>query len=121
MFHQFSVEFNAAECSISLPGWRISMPKTIKAEPMTIEAKATASASAKVKRGEKSWSYLYTLLGFALTIETGIVGLVDPLKWPWNLVSLVVVGAVTIYLFLDNGWFQNKLIGIKARYEEKLR
>ena len=97
------------------------MAKHIKAEPMNVEAKATANMSAKIKRGEKSWSYLYTLLGFALTIETGIMGLIEPLKWPWNLVTLLLAGAITVYLFLDNGWFQNKLIGLKARYEEKLR
>jgi hypothetical protein len=31
------------------------------------------------------------------------------------------MGALTVDLFLDNGWFQDKLIGIKARYEDKLR
>jgi hypothetical protein len=88
---------------------------------MAVEAKVTASMSAKVRRGEKSWSYFYTLLGFALTIETGIVGLIEPLCWPWNLLTLAVVGSVTVYLFLYSGWFQNKLLGIKARYEDKLR
>jgi hypothetical protein len=61
------------------------------------------------------------MLGFALTIETGITGLISPLKWPWNLISLLLVGAITVYLFLDNGWFQNKLIGIRIRFEEKQR
>lgn len=74
-----------------------------------------------VKRGEKSWTFLYTVLGFALTIETGVVALITPLKWPWNLLTFVVVAVTTTYLILDNGWFQNKLIGIKGRYEEKLR
>lgn len=97
------------------------MTKNIKAEPMTVALKTTASMTAQVRRGEKSWSYFYTLLGFALTIETGVTALIEPLKWPWNLLILAIVGGLTTYLILDNGWFQNKLLGIKARYEEKLR
>lgn len=82
---------------------------------------AKVSFSAKVKRGPQSWAFLYTFLGFVLTIETGVVALITPLKWPANLVTLLIIGAVTVYLFLDNGWFQNKLLGLKARYEEKER
>ena len=83
--------------------------------------RASDAVDAKVKRGQESWSYFYTTLGFALTIETGIAGLIAPLRWPWNLTSLFVAGAITAYLFLDNGWFQNKLIAIKIRFEEKPR
>ena len=83
--------------------------------------KVTESVSVKVRRGETSWSYLYTFLGFALTVETGVMGLITPLVWPWNLLTLVGVAALTIYLVLDNAWFQNKLIGLKTRYEGKHR
>ena len=38
-----------------------------------------------------------------------------------NLLSYLVVGALTLWLFLFNGWFQNKLIGIKAKYEAAAR
>jgi hypothetical protein len=95
--------------------------RRMRAETAHIAVTPSASVTAKVKRGKESWAYLYTLLGFALTIETGVVALITPLKWPWNLLTFALVGWVTIYLFLDNGWFQNKLIGLKARYEEKLR
>lgn len=82
---------------------------------------ASESVTAGVRRGKESWAYLYLFLGFALTIETGVVALITPLKWPWNLLTFAVVALITLYLFLDNGWFQNKLIGLKARFEEKLR
>ena len=82
---------------------------------------ATMRATATVKRGPQSWAFIYTFLGFALTIETGVVALITPLKWPWNLGTFLAVGAITIYLFLDNGWFQNKILGWKSRYEEKER
>lgn len=86
-----------------------------------VSTKSKASVTAQVKRGRESWMFLYTWLGFALTIETGVVALITPLKWPVNLLTLVVIGALTVYLFLDNGWFQNKLIGLKVKYEGKLR
>jgi hypothetical protein len=76
------------------------------------------SVTARVKRGPVSWSYFYTLLGFALTIETGIASMFE---LPWSLIGLLIAGAITIYLVLFNGWFQNKLLGWKARYEDAER
>jgi len=40
---------------------------------------------------------------------------------PWNTILCVAIVALTIYLFLFNGWFQNKLIGVKGWYEGKAR
>lgn len=95
--------------------------RRIQADSAHLEVRATASVTAEVRRGKESWAYIYTWLGFALTIETGVVALITPLKWPANLLTFAAIGAFTVYLFLDNGWFQNKLIGLKAKYEEKLR
>lgn len=95
--------------------------RKLKAEAVHFKSTAGVTMTATVKRGPQSWAFLYTFLGFALTIETGVVGLIAPLQWPCNLLTLIVVGAITVYLFLCNGWFQNKLIGLKARYEEKER
>ncbi len=88
---------------------------------VSASVQSSASVDFKVKRGAGSWGYIYTLLGFVLTIETGVMGLIVPIKWPWNFVSLLVLATLTIYLFLYNGWFQNKLIGFKIRYEEQAR
>ena len=97
------------------------LPKTHRLEALSAKVDVSASVDAKVKRGKDSWAYIYTMLGFALTIETGIMGLITPIRWPCNLILLLIVGAATVYLFLDNGWFQNKLIGFKSKFEEKGR
>lgn len=91
-----------------------------KMSPVTahIEVKPTANFTARVKRGPVSWAYFYTLLGFALTIETGIASM---FQLPWALVGLIIVAAITIYLVLFNGWFQNRLLGWKTRYESAER
>lgn len=94
------------------------MDHKLRTQAAEFEAKATAEMTATVKRGTVSWSYFYTLLGFALTIETGIASMFN---LPWALVALLLVAAVTIYLILFNGWFQNKLLGWKARYENAER
>lgn len=83
-----------------------------------VEVMLSDHVAAMVKRGPVSWAYFYTLLGFALTIETGIASM---FKLPWALVGLVIVAAATIHLVLYNGWFQNRLLGWKARYESAER
>ena len=80
---------------------------------------AIVTLEAKIRRGPESWAYIYIALGFALTIEGTTIDMA--LSFPWNLLSYLVVGALTVWLFLFNGWFQNKLIGIKAKYEAAAR
>ena len=72
------------------------------------------TVTARIKRGEASWAYFYTLLGFALTIETGIASMFE---LPWSLIGFVLVAAATVYLIMFNGRFQNQLINWKSRYE----
>lgn len=80
----------------------------------------TVVAKALVKRGQESWTYIYIMMGFALSIEAGIIGM-TPLHFSWNLAAYGAVGALTVYLFTSNGWFQDKLIGFKNWYETKAR
>ena len=77
---------------------------------------AKASLSIKVKRGPESWAFIYIFLGFALTIESTVVTMV-PLQWPCNVLAFGAVAAASTWAFLGWGWFQNKLIGIKTKYE----
>jgi len=74
----------------------------------------------RAKRGKESWNYIYIILGFTLTIEGVLVGY-SPLYWYWNLAIAFVLLSGTTALFLLSGWFQNKLIGLKNRYESKWR
>jgi hypothetical protein len=94
------------------------MDKHIDTETVQFNAKATDTMVATVKRGSTSWGYFYTLLGFALTIETGVGSM---FSLPWSLIGFLIVGATTIHLVLFNGWFQNKVLGWKARYEDSER
>jgi hypothetical protein len=83
-----------------------------------VESKATLDI--KVKRGPESWAYIYVALGFALTIEGTIIQMLPP-AFPWNLLTYFVIGAITFYQFIFNGRFQDKLIGVKFRYENQAR
>jgi hypothetical protein len=83
--------------------------------------KSHVGVSMTVKRGPESWSYIYVTLGFTLSIEGTVISLVSPLVFPWNIVVYAIIGAVTFWMFLNNGWFQNKLLGWKANYEQKGR
>ncbi|MCC6480331.1 hypothetical protein [Sphingorhabdus sp.] len=83
--------------------------------------KLTDGVDAEVRRGSESWTYIYVTLGFMLTIEAGIIALITPLAFPRNLIVYSAAGTFTIYLWLFSGWFQNKLIGWKSRYELKAR
>jgi hypothetical protein len=83
--------------------------------------KVISSLSAAVTRGPESWNYIYVALGFALTIESTIIPMIEPLKFPCNIIAYAVIGAVTVWLFLFNGRFQNWLIGIKNKYEGAAR
>ena len=83
--------------------------------------KLKAEVDVEVRRGSESWTYIYVTLGFMLTIEAGIVALITPLFWPRNLIVYSALCGLTVYLWLFNGWFQNKLIGYKAQYERKPR
>ncbi len=39
-----------------------------------------------LQRGEKSWAYLYIVLGLALAVEGSIIQMISPLLFPYNLV-----------------------------------
>lgn len=80
-----------------------------------------ATVNTKVKRGPESWAYIYVALGFALAIGGTIIQMITPLIFPWNLIAYALFATFTVWLFINNAWFQNKLIGMKMRYEEKSR
>lgn len=84
-------------------------------------SKAKSGFSATVKRGAASWSYIYITLGFMLTLEAALIAFITPLTWPRNLITYLAASAITAHLWLFSGWFQNKLVGWKARYEDVSR
>lgn len=74
-----------------------------------------------VTRGPVSWNYIYVALGFAIAIEGTIIQMITPLIFPWNVIVFAVCSALTFYLFLANGRFQNQILSLKGRYENKPR
>jgi len=74
---------------------------------------------AKVIRGPQSWTFIYIALGFVLAIELTMIPLLT--GFPLNAILCIAVVAFTVYLFLLNGWSQNKLLGMKSSYESKAR
>jgi hypothetical protein len=64
--------------------------------------------------------FIYIALGFALSIEGTILQMI-PLRFPYNLFPYVALMTATSWLFICNGWFQNKLIWMKGLYEKKAR
>lgn len=75
----------------------------------------------RVTRGPESWAYIYIALGFVVAIEGTTIQMITPLKFPWNLITYIALGGATYCLFRCSGWFQNKLIGWKMKYESKAR
>ena len=59
----------------------------------------------QVARGPESWAYIYVTLGFALTIEGTVIQMITPLLFPWNILTYVVLGVATFWLFVCSGRF----------------
>jgi hypothetical protein len=70
-----------------------------------------------IRGGEKRWNYFYLFLGFALTIESTVIGMVTPIVFPGNILLFLIVAATTGRLVLFHGPFQNWLISLKNWYE----
>jgi hypothetical protein len=82
---------------------------------------SNVGVSMSVTRGSESWAYIYTMLGFVLTIESTVIGMMTPLTFPWNVIIFLVLAAITVWLFIESRLVHNKLIGLKIRYENKAR
>lgn len=76
---------------------------------------------ATVIRGAQSWNFIYIALGFALAIEGTVIQMFTPLTFPCNLLLYALGTAATVWLFICNGRFQNRLIAMKQAYESRPR
>jgi hypothetical protein len=77
-------------------------------------------AKLTLQRSPASLTYIYVLLGFALTIEGEILAMIEPLKYPFNLVVLFVSFVLTVLLF-RSGKFQNFVLATVKDWFEKGR
>ena len=83
--------------------------------------KGKLTAEANVIRGQPSWGYIYTVLGFLVTIESTVIGMMTPLIFPYNVISFLAAAALTVWPFIESEWVHNKLLSLKNRYENKPR
>jgi hypothetical protein len=118
--------YNVCSAEHFCPEWKAD-PKAGRRQAMVkkkvvVEIKGGSSliVDAKVQRGPESWTYIYVTLGFAISIEGTVVAM-TPLIFPWNVIVYVIIALLTGWLWIENGWFQEKLIGLKTRYESKPR
>jgi hypothetical protein len=73
----------------------------------------------RVQRSKEDFAYFYTVIGFVVTIESTIFGMMTP--FPWNVILFLVFAFFTVRLFVDNGRLQTWLLGFKIRHESKFR
>ena len=85
-----------------------------------VKAEAKPSLEKEIKRGEKSWNFIYILYGLILSIITFFISIL-PFDWFHKLIIFVVIVLILTWLFLFNAWFQNKIIGFKIKIEEAWR
>ena len=72
--------------------------------------------SATVKRGPESWAYIYIALGFVLSIEGTIIGMITPLVFPWNLIAYIARSG-TVYIFVI---YRERLVSKQVDRPQKL-
>jgi hypothetical protein len=104
------------------------MPDALPSEPRHVTLKAKTGlysssflqADMKIRRGGASWAYLYVAFGFAITLE-GIVFqlLTPPLKFPANILGFVLSAGLTVYYFIFDGRFINRVFTLKQWYENR--
>ena len=83
---------------------------------------AKATCSATVTRGPDSWAYFYNVLIFAVAIEGVFIALAaERLGFVLSALVFAFVAGLTTFGVLFSGWVQNKLIGLKSRYENQPR
>lgn len=82
--------------------------------------RVSANIEKTINRGQESWTFIYVTLGFALTILGSYVSMWG-LTFPWNYIVYPGVVVVAVWLWLFNAQFQNWIIGMKSRYENRPR
>jgi len=74
----------------------------------------------KVQRGEISWAYINFVFEILLTIGLCLI-VIPPYSWFYKVIACIVFVFTLGWLYLDNAWFQNKLLRFKINSENKWR
>ncbi|UZE92938.1 MAG: hypothetical protein IB617_02150 [Candidatus Nealsonbacteria bacterium] len=79
-----------------------------------------SSIQMRMKRGEKSWNYIYYTFSVLLAVFSFIIG-IGNIWWVYK-VFIFIIGAFFLYwLCFCSAWFQNKIIGFKIKLENTWR
>ena len=79
-----------------------------------------ASERHVVRRGSESWEFIRWFLAIALGVELTLILSLEASLSDRVFLSMLV-GGLTYRLCMNNGWVQNKIVGIKVKYETKWR
>ena len=84
--------------------------------------RATSTSSAKAKpaviRGFQSWSFIYIVMGLLITIEGTVITMIEPLKFPWNILVFSALAAFTVLVCIKSTWFHERLFRVEQSYED---
>lgn len=83
-------------------------------------AHAEASLNVRVKRGDRSWTYIHMVLAIVLGIE-GAVVFAFPGPWWARIICFLAIAVITSTVFLDSGRVHDLLVRIRRSYEDKSR
>ena len=78
------------------------------------------SLKKRIKRGEASWSFFWTVYAILLAITLTVIGVI-PFTWYWKLCAIVLSPLLLGWLCFSNARFQNKIIGLKVKLQNKWR
>ena len=78
------------------------------------------SLQKRVKRGEQSWSFIWIVYAILLAVTLSIIS-ATPFTWFWKILVLISSVFLLSWLCLLNGWFQNKIMGLKIKLEDTWR
>jgi hypothetical protein len=76
-----------------------------------------ATGRLRVTRGQESWTYIFSALGFALTIEGNVIAMTPSIKW-YHIPMYVAVSILTIWAFIRCTWLHDRLFALKIWYEK---
>ncbi|HED38510.1 MAG TPA: hypothetical protein ENI76_09760 [Ignavibacteria bacterium] len=86
----------------------------------TISEKITMkdSIEMKIKRGERSQSYLWLAYTILLTITIATISVL-PIDTLYKIIAIILSVFFLFRLCLHNSWFRNKIVGIFNKVAEK--
>ena len=71
-----------------------------------------------LKRGDISWAYFPIAYGILLTISVGVIQIIEPWKWYYRIILILLVALAWLYLCFFNGKFRRIIVNFFTRSKE---